>query len=121
MPPNLDPHCTGTVLSSEVEDLTSTPTTPPTTMAKSLRSKTKLANRRRKANESHYAVVDAERTARISARIVAKAQPATEDAEGDAAMAAEGDEEMKEGECNEGWVGDGWRRGGVELMRACWS
>lgn len=66
-------------------------------MAKSLRSKTKLAARRRKAHESHYAVADAERTARISARIMAKAKP-TEDEEGDAAMEAEGDEEMKEGE-----------------------
>jgi hypothetical protein len=65
-------------------------------MAKSLRSKTKLAARRRKANMSHYAVADAERTARISARIVAKAG-VKEDAEGDAEM--EGDEEMTEGEC----------------------
>jgi hypothetical protein len=62
-------------------------------MAKSLRSKTKLAARRRKANMSHYAVADAERTARISARIVAKAG-VKEDAEGDAEM--EGDEEMTE-------------------------
>ncbi|CAK9782822.1 hypothetical protein CC85DRAFT_286409 [Cutaneotrichosporon oleaginosum] len=64
-------------------------------MAKSLRSKTKLAARRRKAHMSHYAVADAERTARISERIMAKAA-AKEDAEGDAEMEAEGDEEMKE-------------------------
>ncbi|BEJ12814.1 hypothetical protein CspHIS471_0212740 [Cutaneotrichosporon sp. HIS471] len=63
-------------------------------MAKSLRSKVKLAARRRKAVMSHYAVADAERTARISARIMAKAGT-NEDAEGDAAM-GEGDEEMKE-------------------------
>lgn len=73
-------------------------------MAKSLRSKTKLAARRRKANMSHYAVADAERTARISARIVAKAG-VKEDAEGDAEM--EGDEEMTEGECERSEAG-GW-------------
>lgn len=94
-------------------------TIPHDTMAKSLRSKTKLAARRRKAHESHYAVADAERTARISARIMAKAKP-EEDAEGDAAMAAEGDEQMKEGEfvqrvgsgCEMGCAADwGVRRG----------
>lgn len=70
-------------------------------MAKSLRSKTKLAARRRKAHLSHYAVEHAERTARLSARIVAKAGT-KEDEGGDAAMEAEGDEEMKEGESASG-------------------
>lgn len=65
-------------------------------MAKSLRSKTKLAARRRKAHESHYAVTEAERTARISEKLLAKTKT---DTEGDANMeAAEGDAEMTEGE-----------------------
>ncbi|TXT10759.1 hypothetical protein VHUM_02264 [Vanrija humicola] len=67
-------------------------------MAKSLRSKTKLAARRRKAHESHYAVANAARTARISAKLLNK--DGGEDAEGDEKMAdgeAEGeDAEMAE-------------------------
>jgi len=72
-------------------------------MAKSLRSKTKLAARRRKAHESHYAVADAQRTARLSAKLLKKSEAgagADAEGEGDAAMGedVEGDAEMKEGE-----------------------
>lgn len=77
-----------------------------TTMAKSLRSKTKLAARRRKAHESHYAVANAARTARISAKLLNK-DGGEQDAEGDDKMAEGGDEEedaeMGEGECS-GWA-----------------
>lgn len=63
-------------------------------MAKSLRSKAKLAARKRKATESHYAVVEAARTARVSAKLLKKDEDAM-DAEGGE---QEGDAEMKEGE-----------------------
>lgn len=62
-------------------------------MAKSLRSKAKLAARKRKATESHYAVVEAARTARVSSKLLKKDEDAM-DAEG----GEEGDAEMKEGE-----------------------
>jgi hypothetical protein len=67
-------------------------------MAKSLRSKVKLAARRRKANESHYAVADAARTVRLSAKLLKKGDgDAEEKAEGEQEV-VDGDEEMKEGE-----------------------
>lgn len=62
-------------------------------MAKSLRSKAKLAARKRKATESHYAVAEAARTARVSAKLLKKDENAI-DAEG----GEEEDAEMKEGE-----------------------
>lgn len=67
-------------------------------MAKSLRSKTKLAARRRKAHESHYAVASAERTARISAKLLKKTDVEGDDEEMAAEAQVDGDEEMKEGE-----------------------
>lgn len=74
-------------------------------MAKSLRSKVKLAARRRKAHESHYAVADAQRTLRLSAKLLKKTGT---DVEGDEEMVEEkqdGDEEMKEGKCKQDWLG----------------
>ncbi|WOO82679.1 uncharacterized protein LOC62_04G006162 [Vanrija pseudolonga] len=65
-------------------------------MAKSLRSKTKLAARRRKAHESHYAVANAARTARISAKLLNKDGGEEQDAEGDDKMAEGGEEEDAE-------------------------
>ncbi|KAL1409051.1 hypothetical protein Q8F55_005875 [Vanrija albida] len=64
-------------------------------MAKSLRSKTKLAARRRKAHESHYAVANAARTARISAKLLNK-EGGEQDAEGDDKMAEEAEGEDTE-------------------------
>lgn len=69
-------------------------------MAKSLRSKSKLASRRKKANESHYAVVEASRTARLSARLLKKGAGEGEgdDEEMEADAEAEGeDADMAEG------------------------
>lgn len=65
-------------------------------MAKSLRSKAKLAAKKRKSTQSHYAVTEAERTARVSARLLSKLEK-PEDAEGDAVMDGE-DATSKEGE-----------------------
>lgn len=70
-------------------------------MAKSLRSKAKLAARKRKATESHYAVAEAARTARVSAKLLKKDENAM-DAEGGE---EEGDAEMKEGEFARGSSG----------------
>ena len=68
--------------------LNSVPSTSPLDrMAKSLRSKVKLAARRKRASQSHYAVADAARTARISARLLGSGtakrpvQPLTNDNE----------------------------------------
>lgn len=72
-------------------------------MAKSLRSKTKLASKKRKATQSHYAVTEAERTARVSAKLLAKLEK-PEDVEGDAEMGDE--EEVKEGELDDEWSDD---------------
>jgi hypothetical protein len=68
-------------------------------MAKSLRSKVKLAARFRKAHMSHYAVADAARTARLSAKLLKKTVVEDEEeVEGEGEVAADGDEDMKEGE-----------------------
>ncbi|EIW70197.1 hypothetical protein TREMEDRAFT_30040 [Tremella mesenterica DSM 1558] len=48
-------------------------------MAKSLRAKTKMAGRRKKRNDSHYAVVEAARTARVSEKLLGKSQNSEEE------------------------------------------
>ncbi|KAL7424228.1 hypothetical protein Q5752_001814 [Cryptotrichosporon argae] len=50
-------------------------------MAKSLRSKAKLAARRRKRDDSHYGVAEAARTARLSAKLT-KSQAGDDTTEG---------------------------------------
>lgn len=70
-------------------------------MAKSARSKTKLANRRKKRTESYYAVLDAARTKRISDKLLGKDQQtatvADESAEADVNAAEENDDSMQSG------------------------
>ncbi|WVN86617.1 uncharacterized protein L203_101785 [Cryptococcus depauperatus CBS 7841] len=60
-------------------------------MAKSIRSKAKMASRARKRQQSHYAIADAARTQRLSDKLLGKDKPA-----GEAEETMEQDTEMQE-------------------------
>lgn len=82
-------------------------------MAKSLRSKSKVAARRKKRTDSHYAVADAERMARVHANLTGKSKTqktereGKEDAGAESEDAVEGgmavDEEAEPGELAVAW------------------
>jgi hypothetical protein len=66
-------------------------------MAKSLRSKAKLAARRKRRTETHYAVAGAARVERISAKLLGKSKAADKDEDEEDEKAESGDAEMEEG------------------------
>lgn len=86
-------------------------------MAKSLRAKSKQANRRKKRNDenSHYAAVEASRLKAVSDRLLGKNKP-----EGEGEAAVEGEEEGAEGveELEEADMGEGMF---VSPYLLCWS
>ncbi|TYJ58088.1 hypothetical protein B9479_001184 [Cryptococcus floricola] len=66
-------------------------------MAKSIRSKAKMASRARKRQQSHYAVAEAQRTQRLSDKLLGKTDKSGEEIkEEDKEEAIEDDAEMKE-------------------------
>jgi hypothetical protein len=73
------------------------------TMAKSLRAKSKVAARRKKRTDSHYAVADAERMARVHANLTGKGKAQ----EGGKAAAEDKEDEAEEEAVEGGMAVDG--------------
>lgn len=69
-------------------------------MAKSIRSKAKMASRARKRNMSHYAATEATRTQRLSNKLLGKDKKEGEDNEEIKEEQIEGDDAEMKGESN---------------------
>ncbi|ORX33810.1 hypothetical protein BD324DRAFT_638687 [Kockovaella imperatae] len=79
-------------------------------MAKSIRSKQKMAQRRKKRESGNYHAADAARVARLSAKLLGKGKGKEGEGEGEGEEVVkdeEGDEEMVEEQEGEDKAGDG--------------